>query len=554
MGACYSRKANKSYLSSSSADHPRMATVKNEETLSRTRPTPYSRNIPQPNPAISKKITFIPKPTETLPMDGKHHGRSSSIPRPTGPKIASTIASSEELDTNSNHSNLLSESHYLANNNIQNLVTSSKAKNASTLSKGQTSFSKIPSKLTANLSGLPRPQVAHIVQKNIATNDSEIKFRSNHDPSPDGEEWDSGLGSSLAEKQLNKSEDAETLKDADISLESSPIVSSNDMVRKHILKFENISLPSNCDDITKKKNANISKTSFHNPSTSSYRGVLNYSESFKKTFVDYGKNSPPPITYGSYKNFLMFKKNISPVSSSNYAYSAGNKKEIKELKNGKPSKLPGSFNSGNNKNTFSENKMIEGGISLPAQEQPKMKSSQSQQQENGDNSSLTTLSPVAELENRQFLIDDEISDQPGLISFQQQKLEKQSSKQPNSLKESVNELQELKASSSVSPQSAGASIISSCSSLCSDDLNLEYGENTNLRSVKPRPRSLGCETPRVRSTSMPLRPPRQMSVHEQDDGCVRIDASSYRLLCQDLNSVKTMLHRLKSIIYDVSML
>lgn len=59
---------------------------------------------------------------------------------------------------------------------------------------------------------------------------------------------------------------------------------------------------------------------------------------------------------------------------------------------------------------------------------------------------------------------------------------------------------------------------------------------------------------RHRTVSLPLRPPRQMSVSEADDGCLKLDSSSYRLLCQDLNGVKTLLLRLKSVIQEVSTL
>ncbi|KAH7932316.1 hypothetical protein HPB51_029369 [Rhipicephalus microplus] len=59
---------------------------------------------------------------------------------------------------------------------------------------------------------------------------------------------------------------------------------------------------------------------------------------------------------------------------------------------------------------------------------------------------------------------------------------------------------------------------------------------------------------RPRTVSLPLRPPRQVVMQECDDGSVKLDSSSYRSVCQDLNGLKTMLLKLRRILQDVSVL
>lgn len=47
-----------------------------------------------------------------------------------------------------------------------------------------------------------------------------------------------------------------------------------------------------------------------------------------------------------------------------------------------------------------------------------------------------------------------------------------------------------------------------------------------------------------------LRPPKQMSIVEADDGSAKIDSSSYRYMCQDITNMKTMLLRLKRVLNE----
>lgn len=243
---------------------------------------------------------------------------------------------------------------------------------------------------------------------------------------------------------------------------------------------------------------------------------------------------------------------------------------------------------------------------------PKMSSIDSD--DKSDSTENGVLSPPSEVENREFLIDDEISDQPDLTLCCDPNSE---DSDLQSLQLAVSELHALQLASSskkrtdsVSSYSSrksrtadhrdslilGSDLGSSCSSIASDDLMLDYEKTfdsfpegtvnegpaspmkrieseddkvTPLRTEKKFEldeksrkrlyrRSSGPFVAsasdklewRHRTVSLPLRPPRPMSVSEADDGSLKLDSSSYRLLCQDLNGVKTLLLRLKSVIQE----
>lgn len=211
-----------------------------------------------------------------------------------------------------------------------------------------------------------------------------------------------------------------------------------------------------------------------------------------------------------------------------------------------------------------------------------------------------------------FLIDDDISDQPGLIA-----LERSRSRAAPSVKKSVFELHALQSFSGrqskvdrtlddLHPLCSEAG--SSCSSLGSDDLMLDFDTSSkDLPEASPSPGAKLVATPlkrlprqamsvekrnswdsnhsdegaalrrasdslasrwplkaacapggtpegRPRTISLPLRPPRQVVMQECDDGSVRLDSSSYRSVCQDLNGLKTMLLKLRRILQDAETL
>ncbi|XP_054722790.1 uncharacterized protein LOC129232686 [Uloborus diversus] len=254
---------------------------------------------------------------------------------------------------------------------------------------------------------------------------------------------------------------------------------------------------------------------------------------------------------------------------------------------------------------------------LKTSEQSPVKHSDSKQSsldsdEKSDSTENGVTSPSSEVENREFLIDDEISDQPGLTFFGDPNSEESD---VQSLKLAVSELHALQLASSSKRRTdsvgsyssrksrttdhrdsliLGSDLGSSCSSIASDDLMLDYEKtfdafpegtvNEGLASPMKRiesdkdkiaplrtekkvdmeenhrkrlhRRSSGPMSSvdklewRQRTVSLPLRPPRQMTVSENDDGSLKLDSSSYRLLCQDLNGVKTLLLRLKSVIQE----
>ncbi|XP_076349509.1 uncharacterized protein LOC143246531 isoform X2 [Tachypleus tridentatus] len=193
------------------------------------------------------------------------------------------------------------------------------------------------------------------------------------------------------------------------------------------------------------------------------------------------------------------------------------------------------------------------------------------------------FSPTCDSDNRDFLIDDEIEDQPGLMAFEN---EKDFSGGMTSLQQSVTELTELQAANQSRYRGSNtfyfgdslkscSDIGSSCSSLASDDLILvEEGdeklisESTVIRSHHKRntqnievdsspinesslKHQLGW---RLRSISQPPFVSSHLLSSESDEGSIKLDAPAYKLICQDVNSLKTNLLHLKNILHEAETL
>ncbi|CAN7944828.1 unnamed protein product, partial [Ixodes pacificus] len=86
--------------------------------------------------------------------------------------------------------------------------------------------------------------------------------------------------------------------------------------------------------------------------------------------------------------------------------------------------------------------------------------------------------------------------------------------------------------------------------LLSEGVSLRRASESVASRWAPKTPLTGPEG-RPRTISLPLRPPRQMVMQECDDGGIKLDSSSYRSVCQDLNGVKTMLLKLKRVLQDV---
>ncbi|XP_035221249.1 uncharacterized protein LOC118194160, partial [Stegodyphus dumicola] len=456
-------------------------------------------------------------------------------------------------------------------------------------------------------------------------------------------DFDSGIGNSLNEKI--KPEDSDTIKD----LEHLELQDDSSPVSIDTCSTRSTSTPKYCRSETKmsvkaptyKREPN-GKWSFDEkhfgPETE--RSVV------PKPFSSSGGSSPREkhsfkisasenifSTYASYKGLLSYqKKSCKPLDCNSY-----NSREKTVSEQMQRIAQPQAVNSSCiPKMRRQLNQPLSGGNSVfyiqneseksVNEEKPKTvrktseyqtlnsKQSSLDSDEKSDSTENGVLSPPSEVENREFLIDDEISDQPGLTFFGEPRSEESDMQ---SLQLAVTELHALQMASSSKKRTdsvgsycsrksrtgdhrdsllLGSDLGSSCSSIASDDLMLDYEktfdntfpegtvnegpaspmrkisetddkiaplrienkidfEDKNRKRLQRRssgPFSSSAERLewRHRTVSLPLRPPRQMSISEADDGSLKLDSSSYRLLCQDLNGVKTLLLRLKSVIQE----
>lgn len=137
-----------------------------------------------------------------------------------------------------------------------------------------------------------------------------------------------------------------------------------------------------------------------------------------------------------------------------------------------------------------------------------------------------------------FLIDDEISDQPQLMlgtnasqeEGESKSKQKEDQTQANIIKRSLGEFQALKSKSGAAGDTASIS-----SSIVS--LNSNPSTPTNKPSpIKPR-----------------FRPPRSFSMIESADGTKGLDSPSVRAALQDIKGIKTQLLQLQSLLQQVSL-
>ncbi|KAG8188561.1 hypothetical protein JTE90_007169 [Oedothorax gibbosus] len=456
-------------------------------------------------------------------------------------------------------------------------------------------------------------------------------------------DFDSGIGNSLNDK--NRPEDSDTIKDVEqieFQEEFSPNLS--------------VDAVGNRPTSTPKSSASDSKLSLKAPT---YRreqnGKWSYDEKHfgseplrtpePKPILNTGSESPREkhtfkmnasenifSTYASYKGLLSYQKksfkpsdvkyNLRDKTNQNDRTTPQQTSSIPKV----PTALPNTRRPASQARSSKfyvnneHSKVDEEEKTLSAEKLPKSsnaKQSSLDSDEKSDSTENGVTSPPSD-DNREFLIDDEIADQPGLTFFGDPNSE---DSDVQSLKQAMTELHALQMTSSLIKKRTdscssysslkrrsggdhrdslilGSELGSSCSSIASDDLMLDYDKaydgfpegtvNEGLASpmrklseVEPdkvaplmsekrfdfeeksrkrlvHRRSSGTErlTPaeriemRQRTISLPLRPPRQMQISEADDGGLKLDSSSYRLLCQDLNGVKTMLLRLKTVIQE----
>ncbi|XP_022246758.1 uncharacterized protein LOC106463526 isoform X2 [Limulus polyphemus] len=193
------------------------------------------------------------------------------------------------------------------------------------------------------------------------------------------------------------------------------------------------------------------------------------------------------------------------------------------------------------------------------------------------------FSPTCDSDNRDFLIDDEIEDQPGLMAFEN---EKDFSGGLTSLQQSVTELTELQAANQSRCRDSStfyfgdslkscSDIGSSCSSLASDDLILvEEGDEKLVsestvvrRHHKRNVQSIEVDSSpinesslkqqlgwRLRSISQPPPVSSHLPSSESDEGSIKLEAPTYKLICQDVNSLKTNLLHLKNMLHEAETL
>lgn len=141
--------------------------------------------------------------------------------------------------------------------------------------------------------------------------------------------------------------------------------------------------------------------------------------------------------------------------------------------------------------------------------------------------SISSTGTGTDGDNRDFLIDDEISDQPELV------LNATLDQADQTLKCSLSELEALKSKQRSDSVSSSLSSPTSVSTLASS-------------SNSP---SITITTTKLPTTT--FRRPRPLSFVETPDGSCGLDSSSYRAACQDLLGIKTLLFRLHGLLQDV---
>lgn len=627
MGTCYSSKSKSASQPYSSA--PMSASSSQDSALRLPRPTPYARgNIA---PIDASDVTFkrcIPPPSKyrsksapsgnasQLRSKGNVTGNTHVAER--GRKVVNDNADVNNPSLNNNFVEGNPPRDFTSfkrdirddptTNVTDNCPSEVKTEGAKVCAenidqtRAQYNATKIPTKITAHLSGLPKPQVAVVTtrippvpQRAVSeklppargpAGGAEKRAGCLHRVSPDKEsisdrshsgdsgstDCDSGLGHSLSDPPAGSESGGKaqssstTLQEESVSEEAPGAEAGLATVQPGVLP-----LGSQLAD-----------------GTASKMGVYDQ-----------------PDSYAAYRGILSYRR-IAPI------------KQYSESPQWKKTGEPKKGFSSPTRAVIARGILTKGARAahvakdhLPEQKReatakgasaPSAPLSPTKEEKNGG-----FLSPTSD----GFLIDDDISDQPGLIA-----LERSRNRGAPSVKKSIFELHALQSFSG--RQSKGDRTLddlnllcsdagSSCSSLGSDDLMLDFDTSgKDLTEASPSPGAKHVGTPlkrlsrqamsaekrnswdsnhsdegaalrrasdslasrwplkaacvpgategRPRTISLPLRPPRQVVMHECDDGGVKLDSSSYRSVCQDLNGLKTMLLKLRRILQDAETL
>ena len=179
------------------------------------------------------------------------------------------------------------------------------------------------------------------------------------------------------------------------------------------------------------------------------------------------------------------------------------------------------------------------------------------QKSNSPNSSLTpdisSTSKISPEHNRSdFLIDDEICDQPGLMFLNS----KDNSTSTSPVKENVNLVDGLASNANENSQYK-TNIRYSITELDSLKLKQELLNQQNFEKKTNDSASVMSSSPEKglsisQSPVKQFRKPRPLSVVESVDGNLALDGSSFRSVMQDINGIKTLLFRLQGELQEVS--
>lgn len=180
------------------------------------------------------------------------------------------------------------------------------------------------------------------------------------------------------------------------------------------------------------------------------------------------------------------------------------------------------------------------------------------QKSNSPNSSLTpdisSNSKISPEHNRSdFLIDDEICDQPGLMFLNS----KENSTSTSPVKENVSLVDGLASSTNESSQYK-TNIRYSITELDSLKLKQELLKQQNNYEKPTNDVGAAISSSPEKSSSISQSPvkqfrkPRPLSVVESVDGNLALDGSSFRSVMQDINGIKTLLFRLQGELQEVS--
>uniref|UniRef100_A0A224YDQ6 Uncharacterized protein n=1 Tax=Rhipicephalus zambeziensis TaxID=60191 RepID=A0A224YDQ6_9ACAR len=637
MGTCYSSKSKSASQPYSSA--PMSASSSQDSALRLPRATPYTRGTVAP--ADTSEVNFrrcIPPPTKYRAnnlQSGNLQGKANAtVTTDFAEKSRRAVTDNADVNNPSFNNNfedgtssqdftnlkkdvIDSGTHNVTDSCSLQLRTEGAKASSESSERIQYGGTKIPTKITAHLSGLPKPQVAVVTTRvppvpqratseklHAATRISnqpvgeavEKRAGCQHRVSPDKEsisdrshsgdsgstDYDSGLGHSLSDPPAGSESGGKAQSSSTtLQVESSPVLKEAVGVGNELdSAVLPTTLPVGAQLATVDGTASKMGVYDQPDSYAAYRGILSY-----RRITPLKKYSEAP----------QWKRTVEPKTTK--GFSSPTRAVIAK---GILTKGAKAAHAAKDCSPERKREGVAKGPPLPSAPLSPSK----------EEKSAGFLSPTSD----GFLIDDDISDQPGLIA-----LERSRGRGAPSVKKSIFELHALQSFSGrqtkvdrtlddLHPLCSDAG--SSCSSLGSDDLMLDFETSTckdstevasspvkyagaQLRRVA-RPSlasqaekrnswdsnhsdegaalrrasdSLSSRWPlktpssaatageaRPRTVSLPLRPPRQVVMQECDDGSVKLDSSSYRSVCQDLNGLKTMLLKLRRILQDAETL